>query len=159
MVAGRFLNQDDIDESRKVAIIGNQVKRDLFKDQESIGEIVKIFDINFKVVGVYTDPGGEREENRIFLPLPTAQKVFNGGDRVRSLAYTINMSDDFEAAVALSESLSESFESDLKSKYSVAPDDRSAFRVGNTLEQARNCLLYTSPSPRDLSTSRMPSSA
>ena len=24
---------------------------------------------------------------------------------------------------------------------------------------ARNCLLYTSPSPRDLSTSRMPSSA
>ena len=137
MVAGRFLNQDDIDESRKVAIIGNQVKRDLFKNQESIGEIVKIFDINFKVVGVYTDPGGEREENRIFLPLPTAQKVFNGGDRVRSLAYTINMSDDFEAAVALSESLSESFENDLKSKYSVAPDDRSAFRVGNTLEQAR----------------------
>lgn len=137
MAAGRFLNQDDLDESRKIAVIGNQVKRDLFKDQEAVGENIKIFDINFKVVGVYTDPGGEREETRVFIPLPTAQKVFNGGDRIRSMAYTVNMSENFEEAVALSELLSESFERDLKSKYSVAPDDRSAFRVNNTLEEAR----------------------
>lgn len=137
MAAGRFLNQDDLDESRKIAVIGNQVKRDLFKDKEAVGENIKIFDINFKVVGVYTDPGGEREETRVFIPLPTAQKVFNGGDRIRSMAYTVNMSENFEEAVALSELLSESFERDLKSKYSVAPDDRSAFRVNNTLEEAR----------------------
>ncbi|WP_299762820.1 ABC transporter permease [uncultured Dokdonia sp.] len=137
MVAGRFLNQDDMDESRKIAIIGNQIKRDLFKDKEAVGETIKIFDINFKVVGVYTDPGGEREETRVFIPLPTAQKVFNGGDRIRSMAYTVNMSENFEEAVALSQVLSENFETDLKAKYSVAPDDRSAFRVNNTLEQAR----------------------
>lgn len=137
MVAGRFLSQDDLDESRKIAVIGNQVKRDLFKSKDAVGETIKIFDINFKVVGVYTDPGGEREETRVFIPLPTAQKVFNGGDRIRSLAYTVNMSENFEEAVALSESLSENFETDLKAKYSVAPDDRSAFRVNNTLEEAR----------------------
>ncbi|MEP0263611.1 ABC transporter permease [Dokdonia sp.] len=137
MVAGRFLSQDDLKESRKIAVIGNQVKRDLFKNEDAIGETIKIFDINFKVVGVYTDPGGEREETRVFIPLPTAQKVFNGGDRIRSLAYTVNMSENFEEAVALSESLSENFETDLKAKYSVAPDDRSAFRVNNTLEEAR----------------------
>ena len=31
--------------------------------------------------------------------------------------------------------------------------------VCNSTEDYRTCLLYTSPSPRDLSTSRMPSSA
>lgn len=137
MVSGRFISQDDMDESRKIVVIGNQVKKDLFKDKEAIGESIKIFDISFKVVGVYTDPGGEREETRLFLPLPTAQKVFFGGDRIRSMAYTVKMSDDFDEAVALSAALSKNFETDLKSKYSVAPDDRSAFRVSNTLEEAR----------------------
>ncbi|MBE16427.1 MAG: ABC transporter permease [Dokdonia sp.] len=137
MVTGRFISQDDMDESRKIVVIGNQVKKDLFKDKDPIGESVKIFGINFKVVGVYTDPGGEREETRLFLPLPTAQKVFFGGDRIRSMAYTVKMSDNFDEAVALSAALSENFETDLKSKYSVSPDDRSAFRVNNTLEEAR----------------------
>ncbi len=137
MVSGRFISQDDMDESRKIVVIGNQVKKDLFKDKDPIGESVKIFDINFKVVGVYTDPGGEREETRLFLPLPTAQKVFFGGDRIRSMAYTVKMSDNFDEAVALSAALSDNFETDLKSKYSVSPDDRSAFRVNNTLEEAR----------------------
>ena len=32
-------------------------------------------------------------------------------------------------------------------------------RMENPVEKVKDCLLYTSPSPRDLSTSRMPSSA
>ena len=40
-------------------------------------------------------------------------------------------------------------------EYSVVYTDRSL----NHMSQSFHCLLYTSPSPRDLSTSRMPSSA
>lgn len=137
MVAGRFLNQTDIDEVKKVAIIGNQIKEDIFKDQDPIGELIEISDIVFKVVGVYSDPGGRREESRVFIPLTTAQRVFNAGDKVRSLAYTIKMSDDFDEAVALSAALTESFESDIKTKHIISPDDRSAVRVNNTLEEAK----------------------
>ena len=137
MVEGRFINEDDIDESRKIAIIGNQIKQDLFKNESPVGKMIKVFDINFKVVGVYSDPGGEREETRVFIPLPTAQQVFNGSDRIRSMAYTIKMSDNFDEAVGMSMALAQSFEDDIKTKYSIAPDDRSAVRVNNTLEEAR----------------------
>jgi len=137
LVSGRYLNNEDMVDARKVAIIGNQVKRDLFKTKEAVGETIQIFGINFKVVGVYTDPGGEREETRVFLPLPTAQQVFNGADKLRSMALTVKMADDFDEAVALSAAMSKQFETDLKTKYSISPDDRSAIRVNDTLEEAK----------------------
>ncbi len=137
MVSGRFLNKSDIEGIKKIAVIGNQIKEDLFKSKNPIGEYVQISGINFLVVGVYTDPGGEREESRVFIPLTTAQQVFNAGDKVRSLAYTVKMSDDFDEAVALSIALSESFEYDIKTKHNISPDDRSAVRVSNTLEEAK----------------------
>ena len=137
MVQGRFIAQSDLDQTTKVAVIGHQMKQDLFKNEDPIGAQIDIQGINFIVVGVYSDPGGNREENRIFIPLSTAQKVFNAQDRLRSLAYTVKMSDDFDQAVALSSALSEQIDKDLRQKYSVAPDDRSAVRVNSTLEEAK----------------------
>ncbi len=137
MVSGRFLNNNDIKEVKKVAIIGNQIKEDIFKKKDPIGEYIEISGINFKVVGIYTDPGGRREESRVFIPLTTAQQAFNAGDKVRSLAYTVKMSDNFDEAVALSMAMTESFENDIKSKHIIAPNDRSAVRVNNTLEEAK----------------------
>ncbi len=137
MVSGRFINQSDLMQSSKVAVIGHQMKKDLFKNTDPIGEQIDIQGINFIVVGVYSDPGGNREENRIFVPLNTAQKVFNAQDRLSSLAYTIKMNDDFDQAVALSAALSQKIDQDLRQKHSVAPDDRSAIRVNSTLEEAK----------------------
>jgi len=137
LLSGRFLNKVDVDESRKVAIIGNQIKKDLFKNEDPIGKIVSVFGVNFSVVGVYTDPGGQREETRLFVPVTTAQIAFNGGDKIRSMAYTVKMSENFDEAVALSDELAKSFESDIKTKHTVAPDDRGAVRVYNTLEEAK----------------------
>ncbi len=137
IVSGRFINQNDQDNKEKVAVIGNQIKQDLFKSKDPIGENIQITGINFKVVGVYSDPGGRREESRVFIPIGAAQRVFNAGDQIRSLAYTIDMSEGFDEAVALSESFSTNIEYDIKNKYSIAPDDLAAIRVDNTLEQAR----------------------
>lgn len=137
MLTGRFINSSDVDEIAKVAVIGNQIEKDLFKGASAVGQQVQVFGINFLVVGVFTDPGGTREENRVFIPITTSQQVFNAGDRLRSMVYTVKMSDNFDDAVALSMAMSESLEQDLKSKYSVAPDDRSAVRVFNTLEEAQ----------------------
>jgi putative ABC transport system permease protein len=135
--AGRFLNQNDVDEGVKVAIIGQKVKNDLFKQQEPIGKTIKITGINFIVAGVFTDPGGEREEQRIFIPITTAQRVFNAGDKLRSVAYTVKMSDNFDEAVALSAAVSDGIEQHIKERYSIAPDDRGAVRVNYNLEEAQ----------------------
>ena len=137
LTAGRFLSEYDEKEGVKVAIIGQKVKNDLFKTTEAVGETIKISGINFLVAGVYTDPGGEREESRIFIPLSTAQRVFNAGDKLRSLAYTIKMSDNFDEAVALSAAVSQGIEDEIKSRYQIAPNDRSAVRVRYNLEEAQ----------------------
>lgn len=137
LTAGRFLNQNDIKEGIKVAIIGQKVKQELFKQEDPIGKTIKITGINFIVAGVFTDPGGEREEQRIFIPVTTAQRVFNAGDKLRSVAYTVKMSDNFDEAVALSAAVSEGIEQHIKERYSIAPDDQGAVRVNYNLEEAQ----------------------
>ena len=113
------------------------MKTDLFKGQDPIDKDIAIWGINFKVVGVYTDPGGEREESNVFLPLTTVQNAFNGGDNIRNMAFTVKMSKNFEEAVELSKNLTLAIENDLKQKHIVAPDDTAAIRVNNTLEEAK----------------------
>lgn len=138
LVSGRFINNSDIDGSRKVGLLGYQMKQDLFGDEEAVGEtIILNNNINFTVVGVYTDPGGTREETRLFIPMTTAQKVFNAGENINRIAYTVKMSDSFDEAVALSAAMSQSIDQDLRTRFSVAPDDRIAVRVNDTLEEAK----------------------
>ncbi|WP_438962079.1 ABC transporter permease [Nonlabens sp.] len=135
---GRFISLDDIEESRKVAVLGYQMKQDLFPDTDPIGETILLnSNINFIVVGVYTDPGGSREESRLFIPMTTAQKVFNAGENIDRIAYTVKMSDNFDEAVALSAAMRQAIDQDLRTRFSVAPDDRIAIRVNDTLEEAQ----------------------
>ena len=74
-------------------------KTDIFKGEDPIDKDIAIWGINFKVVGVYTDPGGEREESNVYLPLTTVQNAFNGGDNIRDMAFTVKMSNSFKEAL------------------------------------------------------------
>ncbi|MBT8393303.1 MAG: ABC transporter permease [Bacteroidia bacterium] len=135
--SGRFINQSDVNEAKKVVVIGNKVKTDLFKGQNPIGKSVSIYGISFKVIGVYFDPGGEREESNVYMPLPTVQNAFHGDDNLRSMTFTVQMSNSFKEAVELSKNLSLTIENNLKEKHIVAPNDEAAIRVWNTLEEAK----------------------
>jgi len=138
MVAGRFVNFRDHQNFEKVVVIGNKVKTDLFKNGEDpIGKYVQISDINFKVVGVFSDPGGEREETRVFLPLSTSQRVFSGGNIIRNMSFTLQKEDNFEKALAASEKFSAEVETYLKETHTIAPEDPSAVVVNNSLENAK----------------------
>lgn len=134
---GRYINQGDIDEARKVIVVSNKTKTELFKGKSPVGEMVSIYGINFKVIGVFSDPGGEREESQVFIPLTSAQIAFNGGDNIRDMSFTVAMSDNFDEAVEFSQNLVSSIENDIKTKYIIAPNDRAAIRVDNTLEKAQ----------------------
>lgn len=134
LVAGRYINYDDQDKKSKVMVIGNKVKQDLFQNQDAIGQQVQINGINFKVVGVYSDPGGEREETRAFVPLSTSQRVFGGADKVRNLGFTLKPKETFEKTLEQSVRFSSEIESFLKERHLVSPDDTSAIGINNTLE-------------------------
>jgi len=92
IIKGRFVNQQDILERRKVAVIGKGVITELYGKEEAVGTYVKINGINFMVVGVYNSKqqGGnaEQEQKNIFIPFTTFQQAFNYGDKVGWMALT-----------------------------------------------------------------------
>jgi putative ABC transport system permease protein len=93
IIKGRFVNQQDIVEKRKVCVIGKGVISELYgKEEEAVGTYIKINSINFMVVGVYKSKqqGGnaEQEQKNIFIPFTTFQQAFNFGDKVGWMALT-----------------------------------------------------------------------
>ena len=137
MVSGRYINDNDVKNSEKVAVIGQKVKQDLFKEKDPLGEQLSVDGVNFKVVGVYTDPGGEREESRIYLPLTTFQKAFGRGDKISNLFYLLKKKPTFEEAMAQSAKFTEDLEQLLRSKNAVAPDDEGGVSVYNSFEDVK----------------------
>lgn len=98
IIQGRFINYGDIDNKRKVAIIGEGVIRELYEPgEEVLGSYIKIQGVNFMVVGVYknkTNMHGDAEEGQkqVFIPFTTFQQAFNYGDIVGWM--TITAKDD-----------------------------------------------------------------
>ncbi|GAA3508705.1 ABC transporter permease [Aquimarina addita] len=138
MIEGRFVNQKDIEESVKIVVIGNKIKKDLFKNKENpIGLYITLNDIPFKIVGVFSDKGGDREEQKALIPASTYAKVFKDGARVDLLTFTLKPEENFDVAVDKSESFVESMTSYLKSKHIIAPSDEAAIGVNNSLENAK----------------------
>ena len=93
IVEGRFINHSDIEEKRKVAIIGQGVKSSLYeKGEDILGTYIKINGVNFMVIGSYKKKasGGDSEEQQkqIFVPFTSFSQAFNRGDRVGWMAIT-----------------------------------------------------------------------
>ena len=74
---GRFLNDNDMQQFRKVCVIGGPVYDAFFKNEEAVGKYIDVAGIPFQVVGVFYDPG-RGDMDRIYIPSTTSQRVFNG---------------------------------------------------------------------------------
>jgi putative ABC transport system permease protein len=95
IIAGRFINYGDIQEKRKIAVIGQGVRSELYKrGEDPIGTYIKINGVNFSVVGVYKkeSQGGDSEEDEkeIYIPFTSFSQAFNRGDRVGWMTITAN---------------------------------------------------------------------
>jgi len=144
MTSGRFINQSDLDSKSKVIVISGKVAKELLKGVEDpMEEYVQINGINFKVIGVYSDAGGEREEDRVFLPFTTAQSVFNGQDRMNNLSFTIKPEKSFEKSVEVSNQFAAQIKAYLQESHMVAPDDNSAINVYNSQDEAKRYFTLT----------------
>ena len=93
VLKGRFLSYSDIQDERKVAVVGTDVIKSLFDfGEKPIGAYIKINGINFMVIGVVkkTSSQGDNQEdaNTIYIPFSTFGKAFNYGDIVGWMAIT-----------------------------------------------------------------------
>lgn len=130
---GRFLNQLDLEERRKVAVIGTRVRDLLFERGENpVGQSIAVRGVYFQVIGVFTSShsgdDGNRDAETIFVPFTTFQRAFNFGDRVGWMAIISRA--DVKASDAETRVLDV-----LKARHKVAPDDQRAFGHFNLEEE------------------------
>ncbi len=85
---GRFLNEKDLMERRKIAVIGANVVKILFINDDPMGKWIEINKIPYKVVGVFDDAGRGFEISIIYIPISTAQSVYNGANKVHEILFT-----------------------------------------------------------------------
>jgi len=140
MIYGRYINDIDIAEKRKVCVIGERVYQVLFpKDENPIGKNIQVNGIYFQVVGVtrhtsdIINIGGNAEES-VVLPFSTMQQAFNQGTIVHFMAITakpgikVKVIEDKVHAV-------------LGEKHSISPEDKKAIG-GFNMEDIFNIFLY-----------------
>lgn len=93
ITSGRFINYNDINNNRKVAVIGSGVKSGLYeKEEDVLGTYIKIQGVNFMVIGTYKKKSsggdGEEDQKQIFVPFTAFSQAFNMSDRVGWMAIT-----------------------------------------------------------------------
>lgn len=137
MVEGRFINYQDEMSTGKVAVIGNKIKKDVFgKLDTPIGEFIDMSGIPFKIIGVYKEME-DREEERIYIPITTAQRAFNGGNRINNMSFTLPPVENFDQAVAQAINFKDNLREYLQQVHTVAPDDTGAMEVWSAMEEAK----------------------
>jgi len=128
MLEGRYINRVDIREKRKVVVLGKDIRDALFKGKPALGEYVKVNNVPFRVVGVCVEPESTRNRNA-FMPVSTAQMVFNGSNRLHNFAITIN-GKTLEESRQIEEQVRNTFARKLRFDES----DESALGIYNKLE-------------------------
>ena len=122
LLYGRFLNQNDILSIAKVAVISEDMYKQLFEiDEFPIGQYIKINSINYKVIGVYKPSNTiDFDGDCAYIPFSTFKKVYNTANKVDWMMITAYEGTDIEQ-----------MESDvlltLKGLHKVHPEDDRAF--------------------------------
>ncbi|MBI3479904.1 MAG: ABC transporter permease [Nitrosomonadales bacterium] len=85
---GKFLPEGDIHESASVCVLGNQMKRELFGNDQAVGQWVRLGDRRFRVIGVLAAQGesmGMRTDELVIVPVASAHQLFNTSGLFRVL--------------------------------------------------------------------------
>ncbi len=94
---GRFFKRSEVEALARVAVIGSQVKQELFKSEDALGKKIKINQVSFRVVGVMKErgvAGFQNQDNQIFIPIRTAQKLLLGIDHLAFLRAKVDNPDN-----------------------------------------------------------------
>ncbi len=99
---GTFISDADVSSLSKVAVLGPQVVANLFGEGVNpVGQSVRISGISFRVIGTTVSKGGSGFQNQddiIFVPLTTAQKILFGSDSLSSISIEAKSEDSMTAA-------------------------------------------------------------
>lgn len=143
VATGRFINQNDLKERRKVIVLHKKTAVILFSKThtEPIGQFVKAGDVAFQVVGTYNDQG-DRGASEAYIPFTSLQTIYNKGTQLNNIIFTVKNLNTVKS--------NEDFEADYRkviaANHRFDPKDDSAIWIWNRLanyfktQQASNIL-------------------
>lgn len=140
IIKGRYIDDSDIKNRTRYVVIGRLVEQDLFKNENALGKFLNLNGIMYKVVGVFRDHGGDREERNIYAPVSTLQGVYKGTDHIDMIALSYNLAIGVEGARVLAKDI----EAVLKEKHFVAEKDRGGIRVFSAFENVEQNMAFAS---------------
>ncbi|MEG2513878.1 MAG: ABC transporter permease [Bacteroidaceae bacterium] len=124
--SGRFINDLDMKEARKVIVIHPTTAQTLFKGKNAIGKFINVNGVAYKVVGIYVKDNN-RDDQTAFIPFSTAQLIYNKGNRVRYILFTTKNLNTIEENKA--------FEADYRkmiaAHHQFNPEDNNAMWIWN----------------------------
>ena len=134
IMQGRYLNEGDITNRKKHAVIGRLVAQDLFNDKNPIGQYIFGSNHSWRVIGVFQDEGGDREERTLYVPYTAMQEIQKNNDKIEQMIVIYNPEMDYAESIILEKKL----ENFIKKKKFISPEDNRGVYISNTGEQLEN---------------------
>ncbi|MDR2085679.1 MAG: ABC transporter permease [Dysgonamonadaceae bacterium] len=126
---GRFINEMDMKNTRKVAVINQRIKEVLFQNDNPVGKQIIAGGLGYTVIGVFEEDSWGNEE-KAYIPFSTAQALYNKGWGINDIAFTVDGLETKEE--------NETFERQLREKLSglhvFDPNDTRSIGIWNQLE-------------------------
>ena len=133
MMKGRYLNERDIEDKTKYAVIGRLVEQDLFGNKNALDKYIDIGGSVFKVVGVFQDDGGDNEERYIYIPYTTRQLIEKNTDKIDQIILGFKPEIGYAGAMAFQTSLDKF----LRDKKYISPEDPNGLFIRNVADQLK----------------------
>ena len=130
-MGGRFVDEVDIRHRKRVALIGDEVKKNLFGDADAVGQMIYVGEVPFTVIGVMqkkiqNSSYNTRDQNRVFIPASTFASVF-GAIHLNNIIYQ-------PKDPTRSEEVEKEVRQVLAKKYKFDPTDNDAVWIWDTAE-------------------------
>ncbi|MDG2194753.1 MAG: ABC transporter permease [Polaribacter sp.] len=135
---GRYINELDLKNKSKVLVIGRLVKEDVFGNKPALGKRVNVSGISYKVIGIFSDDGGDNEERIVYMPVTTAQMIYGNNDYLDQIIVGYDPKLSLDEAIAFGNKI----ERDMRKKLDIHPDDQSALSIRNMAEANKGVGLF-----------------
>ena len=137
IMRGRYLNEGDILNKKKHVVIGRLVEQDLFDGKNSVGKYITESGRSWRIVGVFQDEGGDREERNLYVPYTTRQQITNS-DEIDQMIVVYDKNMSYRASLLLENKI----EKYLKNKKVISPNDNRGVYFSNTGEEQENSRKF-----------------
>ena len=127
MLKGRFINQIDMQQRRKVVVMSRSQAKELVKNYRLlVGKNVKLGDLSFKVVGIYKDDE-TRQNNEAFTSFYTVKTIYAKGDKAGDIEFTLkNMKSEED-----NRAFEKNYRASINNNHQAAPDDERSLWLWN----------------------------